>query len=95
MNSNIAVTEMVRPKADLSFEVATGDQALLLKDIRAMLSAYNASLMTAHELITRVYSETGYQVQRLERDAVRLVQVVETSLGNVVTEMTVYIEESR
>lgn len=53
MDKNIAVTEMVRPKADLSFEVATGDQTLLLKDIRAMLGAYNASLPPPSNCPTR------------------------------------------
>lgn len=95
MTSNIVPSDLVRPVSALSFDAVTGDQALKLKDVRSMLCAYNDRLMTAHELITRIYAETGYQVQVLERDAARLSHVVSTELGDVIVELVIGIEEKR
>lgn len=89
MSSYKTDADMVRPLKELAFEVTTGEQSLKLKEVWHMLDSYNADKMTAQELIERVYEETGYEVELLENDGVRLRYVVETPLGTITARATI------
>jgi chorismate-pyruvate lyase len=70
-----------------SIEAALEEQHSKLEELNEMLTAYCEGRMTAHDLIIRVHAETGFQVQTLERDSMRLIHVHETPLGNILSEI--------
>lgn len=88
-DANIKPMKVVNATYSATAGVTLPGQHDKADETRAMLLSYCNGNITAHELIVWVHAETGFQVQRLERDAMRLVHIHETPLADIATEIVI------